>query len=293
MKFTNTLSKNSFDFVILAVAILAISTSGPLITITAAPALAIAFWRCLIGAVATAPFAFKSGIYIDRKALKASLLAGFLLGIHFAVWIPSLRFTTVAASTAMVATQPAWAALFARLRGERFPKQVWFGIFVALVGVVLLTGIDVSLNRDAVIGDLLALLGAIFAALYVTAGQSAREKLSTAQYTFIAYSAAAFSLLLISLFLSIELSGFTRQAWIYIFLLTLLAQILGHTLFNITLRSLSATVVSMGILFEMPGSTIIAALFIGQVPTWQTIPAMVLLMIGMVFVVKGYRTKSI
>jgi len=64
MKFTNTLSKNSFDFVILAVAILAISTSGSLITITAAPALAIAFWRCLIGAVATAPFAFKSGIYI-------------------------------------------------------------------------------------------------------------------------------------------------------------------------------------------------------------------------------------
>ncbi len=175
MKFTNTLSKNSFDFVILAVAILAISTSGPLITITAAPALAIAFWRCLIGAVATAPFAFKSGIYIDRKALKASLLAGFLLGIHFAVWIPSLRFTTVAASTAMVATQPAWAALFARLKGESFPKQVWFGIFIALVGVSLLTGIDISLNRNAVIGDLLALLGAIFAALYVTVGQSARE----------------------------------------------------------------------------------------------------------------------
>ena len=292
MKFTNINSKSSIDFVILAIAILAISTSGPLITITSAPALAIAFWRCLLGAIATAPFALRNGLKsINKKSFQTSLIAGLLLGIHFAVWIPSLRFTTVAASTAMVATQPAWAALFARIKGESFPNQVWFGIFIALFGAILLTGIDTSINSRAVIGDILALLGAIFAALYVTVGQSAREKLTTAQYTFIAYFASAFTLLIIALSLQTKINGFERQAWIYIFLLTLLAQILGHTLFNITLRSLSATIVSMGILFEMPGSTIIAALMIGQLPPWQTIPAIVLLMTGMVFVVKGYKTK--
>jgi drug/metabolite transporter (DMT)-like permease len=242
--------------------------------------------------VATAPFAFKNGLRnINRKTLTTSISAGLLLGIHFAVWIPSLRFTTVAASTAMVATQPAWAALIAKIRGESFPNKVWFGIFIALLGAVLLTGTDFSLDRRAVIGDLLALLGAIFAALYVTVGSSARTKLTTAQYTVIAYSAAAFALLVLAIVAGINLSGFSRQAWFYILLLTLLAQILGHTLFNITLRSLSATVVSMGILFEMPGSTIIAALAIGQVPPWQTIPAIVLLMIGMFFVVTGYKTK--
>ena len=116
MKFTNINSKSSIDFVILAIAILAISTSGPLITITSAPALAIAFWRCLLGAIATAPFALKNGLKrINKKSFQTSLIAGLLLGIHFAVWIPSLRFTTVAASTAMVATQPAWAALFAKI----------------------------------------------------------------------------------------------------------------------------------------------------------------------------------
>jgi len=292
MKFTKANSKFSIDFVILAIAILAISTSGPLITVTAAPAIAIAFWRCFLGAIATAPFAFKNGLRnINRKTLTTSISAGLLLGIHFAVWIPSLRFTTVAASTAMVATQPAWAALIAKIRGENFPNKVWFGIFVALLGAVLLTGTDFSLDRRAVIGDLLALLGAIFAALYVTVGSSARTKLTTAQYTVIAYSAAAFALLVLAVVAGINLTGFSRQAWFYIFLLTLLAQILGHTLFNITLRSLSATVVSMGILFEMPGSTIIAALAIGQVPPWQTIPAIVLLMIGMFFVVTGYKTK--
>ena len=109
--------------------------------------------------------------------------------------------------------------------------------------------------------------------------------------TVIAYFAAAFALLVLAIITGINLTGFSRQAWFYILLLTLLAQILGHTLFNITLRSLSATVVSMGILFEMPGSTIIAALAIGQVPPWQTIPAIVLLMIGMFFVVTGYKTK--
>lgn len=292
MKPTTANSKFSIDFIILAIAILAISTSGPLITVTAAPAIAIAFWRCFLGAVATAPFAFKDGmININRKTLLTSASAGLLLGIHFAVWIPSLRFTTVAASTAMVATQPAWAALIARIRGERFPNKVWFGIFVALSGALLLTGIDISLDSRAVIGDLLALLGAIFAALYVTVGQSARTKLTTAQYTVIAYSSAALALFVLAIGVGTNLTGFSRQAWFYIFLLTLLAQILGHTLFNITLRSLSATVVSMGILFEMPGSTIIAAIAIGQIPPWQTLPAIALLMVGMFYVVTGYKTK--
>ena len=207
------------------------------------------------------------------------------------MWIPSLRFTTVAASTAMVATQPAWAALIAKIRGESIPNKVWVGIFVALAGAILLTGIDITINSRAVIGDLLALLGAIFAALYVTVGQSAREKLTTAQYTMMAYSAAACALLVLVVVTGTNLTGYSRQAWVYIFLLTLLAQILGHTLFNITLRSLSATVVSMGILFEMPGSTIIAALAIGQLPPWQTITAIVLLMVGMFYVVTGYKTK--
>ena len=207
------------------------------------------------------------------------------------MWIPSLRFTTVAASTAMVATQPAWAALIAKIRGESIPNKVWVGIFVALAGAILLTGIDITINSRAVIGDLLALLGAIFAALYVTVGQSAREKLTTAQYTMMAYSAAACALLVLVVVTGTNLTGYSRQAWVYIFLLTLLAQILGHTLFNITLRSLSATVVSMGILFEMPGSTIIAALAIGQLPPWQTSPAIVLLMVGMFYVVTGYKTK--
>jgi drug/metabolite transporter (DMT)-like permease len=292
MKSMNIKSNFSVDFVILAIAILAISTSGPLITVTAAPAIAIAFWRCFLGAIATAPFAFNSKIKtINRKSFYTAISAGLLLGIHFAVWIPSLRFTSVAASTAMVATQPAWAALFARIRGEKFPKKVWLGIAIALSAALLLTGIDLSLNRNAVIGDVLALLGAIFAALYVTVGKSARAQLTTSQYTFIAYSAAAFILLIFAVVIGNKLTGFSHQAWFYIFLLTLLAQILGHTLFNITLRSLSATVVSMGILFEMPGSTIIAALVIGQIPPWETVPAIMLLMVGMFFVVTGYKTK--
>jgi drug/metabolite transporter (DMT)-like permease len=105
------------------------------------------------------------------------------------------------------------------------------------------------------------------------------------------YSAAAFALLVLVIVTGTNLTGYSRQSWFYIFLLTLLAQILGHTLFNITLRSLSATVVSMGILFEMPGSTIIAAIAIGQIPPWQTLPAITLLMVGMFFVVTGYKTK--
>ena len=72
--------------------------------------------------------------------------AGLLLGAHFATWIPSLRFTTVASSTALVATQPVWAALIARRRGAVIPRTAWIGIGIALVGVLILTGIDVSVD---------------------------------------------------------------------------------------------------------------------------------------------------
>lgn len=276
---------------LLAVAVFFISTSAPIIAATQAPALAIAFWRTALGAALTAPWTLTRHLP-ELRALTARqwwlcAAGGALLAAHFAAWIPSLRFTSVASSTALVATQPVWAALLARARGVRFPGRVWAGIGVALVGITVLTGVDVALDARSLIGDALALVGAMLAAAYVTVGEAARQDVSTPSYTLIAYSSSAVVLLPVCLLAGAALTGYPASAWALIAALTLLAQLLGHSLINATLRTTSATVTSMGILFEMPIATILAALFLGQWPPLAVVPALALLLVGVAIVVRA------
>lgn len=283
------------DLVWLGVAVLFISSSGPIIAATVAPALAIAFWRCFLGSAATAPWVmWRHRDEVRRLSRHEWWLigaSGLLLGLHFATWIPSLRFTTVASSTALVATQPVWAALIARWRGAHIPRSAWVGIAISLLGVVILTGIDVSVDPRHLIGDVLALVGGMLAAAYVTVSESARRTVSTATLTTGLYAAAAVLLLVMCVVGGQALTGFSLQAWGLILALTLGAQLLGHTLINKVLATTSATVVSLAILLEMPGATVIAAVTLGQLPPPGIIPAVVLMFVGIVLVIRsGSRT---
>ena len=275
---------------LLAVAVFFISTSAPLIAATAAPALAVAFWRTFLGAVITGPFTWwhrrRELLTMTRRQWLLCGAGGALLAAHFATWIPSLRFTSVASATALVATQPVWAAFIARARGVHYPRSLWVGIGVALVGVVLLTGIDVALDPRSLIGNALALIGAVLAAAYVTVGEKARAEVSTLSYTLVAYSAAAVVALAVCLAAGVPLTGFTAQDWALILALTLLAQLLGHSLINAALASTSATVTSMAILFEMPLATIMAAVALGQWPPLAVLPALALVLAGVAIVIR-------
>lgn len=279
------------DVLLLGVAVLFISSSGPIIAVIAAPALAIAFWRCLLGSVLTAPWVLwrrrAEVASLTRRDIRLIVWAGLLLGAHFATWIPSLRFTTVASSTALVATQPVWAALIARWRGAHIPARAWIGIGIALVGVVILTGIDVSVDPRHLIGDVLALIGAVLAAAYVTVAESARQSVSTPTVTTGLYASAAVLLLVLALLGGQELVGFSLTDWLLIGALTLGAQLLGHTLITKVLATTSATVVSLAILLEMPGATIIAAIALGQLPPWGVLPAAALMFVGIVIVIRA------
>ncbi len=133
----------------------------------------------------------------------------------------------MASSTALVATQPVWAALIARWRGAHIPRSAWVGIAISLLGVVILTGIDVSVDPRHLIGDVLALVGGMLAAAYVTVSESARRTVSTATLTTGLYAAAAVLLLGMCLIGGQALTGFSLQAWGYILALTLGAQLLG------------------------------------------------------------------
>jgi drug/metabolite transporter (DMT)-like permease len=286
------------DLGLIAVALLAVSTSGPLIAATAAPALAIAFWRNALGAVALLPVALTRNraelAGLSGREWRLALLAGLLLALHFATWIPAIDYTSVASATALVATQPVWSALFEVARGRHVSRQVWVGIAVAMSGALLLTGADLRVSGDALIGDGLAVLGGIFAALYMTAGGEVRKSVSTTTYTAVCYSFCAVLLGVACLVGGQDLSGYAGIDWVKLIALTVGAQLLGHSLFNLVLRTTSPTVVSLSILFEIPGAALIAGLFVADqnVPL-LALPAAVLLLAGLGLVIRASTLPSV
>ena len=278
------------DAVLLSVALVAVSTSGPLIAATAVPALAIAFWRNAMASGVLVPAVLLTcrdelrGL--DRRELRLAALAGLLLALHFATWIPSLSYTSVASATALVATQPVWAALLSGIRGVPVGRAVWAGIGVAMSGALLLTGVDLRVSGEALFGDLLAILGGAFAAGYMVAGSEVRRSVSTTTYTALCYSMTALILLVVCVVGRQSLGGYAGIDWLKLLALTAGAQLLGHSLFNRVLKTTSPTVVSLSLLLEIPGAALIAAVFLGQTPPLMALPAAVLLVAGLALVIR-------
>jgi drug/metabolite transporter (DMT)-like permease len=282
---------SSADLGLITIAVIGVSTSGPLIAATAAPALALAFWRNAIAAGVLLPVALTRQRpelrNLSRREWGLTAAAGVLLAAHFATWIPSIRYTSVASSTALVASQPVWTALLARIRGVVLQRSAWIGIVIAVLGAALLTGLDVRVSGRALTGDLLALVGGMLAAGYVTAGAAVRRTVTTTSYTTLCYSTTAILLLVVCLVGRQSLNGYSGADWVRIAGLTAGAQLLGHSVFNRVLRTTSATVVSLSILFEVPGATLIAAIFVHQHIRLEQLPAAALLLAGLALVIRS------
>jgi drug/metabolite transporter (DMT)-like permease len=279
------------DLILMPIAILAVSTSGPLMAAAAAPALAVALWRNLLAAAVIGPYALARHraelAAMSARERKWTVCAGVLLALHFMTWTPSLRFTSVASATAIVCSQPIWVALIARASGHDVPRRAWWGIALALVSVVVLTGVDFSLEPRALVGDLLALLGGMFSAAYTVAGAEVRRTVSTTSYTLLCYSTSALLLLVVCVVGRVQITGFSSTTWLQLLALTFGAQLLGHSLINRVLRTTSPTVVSLALLFEVVGAAVIAAIYLGQTPPLEAIPAAVLLLAGIAIVISA------
>lgn len=279
------------DAGLLLVALAGVSASGPIMAATAAPALAIAFWRNALGAASTGVLAGLRNrtefAALDRRGWLMAGLAGVFLALHFGTWVPAVKLTTVASATALVSTQSVFTGLIAVLGGRRLPRVAWLGMAVAVGGTALIAGADFGLSARALAGDGLAVLGGLFGASYVTTGSSARRGMSAATYTTICYSVCAVLLLVACLLGRQSLSGYPARAWLLVLLVTVVAQLLGHTLINVVLRSMSAVLVSLAILVETPGAALIAAVWLHQVPPAGAVPGLVLLFGGLVLVVRA------
>lgn len=283
------------DFTLLAVAIAGVSMSAPLIAATTAPALAIAFWRNAMAVGVLSPLALwrhRGELRrMGRRALTLSVGAGVVLALHFGLWLPSLTMTSVATSTALVTTTPIWTTLILRLRGHRPPGLVWAGTALAVVGVLILTGIDMSTDTRALAGDALALAAGLAAAVYMLLGAEVRRTATTTAYTYVCYSTTAVVLLGACLVSGSALGGYDGKSWLKIAALTVVAQLLGHSLLNRVVRGLGPSTTSTAILLETPGAALIAALWLGQTPPAAAYPALGVILAGLALVILADRRK--
>ncbi|MEX2230135.1 MAG: DMT family transporter [Dehalococcoidia bacterium] len=257
---------------VLAVGVIAISWAAPLIRLAhEAPVLVIAALRLCIAAPPMAVVALATGgtgqwQRLRRRDLALLVIAGVALAAHFAFWIASVQRTSIMASVVLVTMQPLFVSVIAWLTlRERPPARVIAGIAIGTVGALMLAGADLG-DAGSLGGDLLALLGAVTVSVYLVIGRDARARISTAAYTAVVYSVTALVLLALVLASGTAIGGAPRETYLFIALLALGPQLIGHSALNWALGVLPAAVVAVVILGEPVGATLIAAVVLDELP---------------------------
>jgi drug/metabolite transporter (DMT)-like permease len=296
----------------ITIGILAASTASIFIRFAQADevsSLVIAAWRLSLASLILAPVALLRHraelLEINRRGLLLALLSGAFLATHFATWITSLEYTSVASSVVLVSTAPLWVAILAPITiREQVGRMVLLGMGLALVGVTIVGISDICtppfssggalsaftslacpplsqfFGGTAFLGDLLALVGALTVAGYLLIGRNLREKMSLIPYIFVVYGMAAPILVVIMLATGETPFGYEPQTYLWFLLLALIPQLLGHSTYNWALGYLPASFVSVTLLGEPISSAILAYFILGEVPTALMIFGAILILIG-------------
>lgn len=269
----------------LATGIVAVSFASIFIRLAEAPSLVIAACRLTIASLILAPAALiraKEELRtLTRGDLQLALLSGLFLGLHFATWISSLEYTSVASSVVFVSTSPIFVGLASHsLLKERVSPQMFLGIAVSMLGGMIIGYGDLGLGARELFGDLLAIAGAVMVSGYFLVGRRLRRQLSLLSYIFLVYATAAGFLVALCLLTGHPFSGYSRQTYLMFFLLAVVPQIIGHSSFNWALAYLPATFVGVSTLGEPVGSTILAYFILSEIPTLTKIGGGVLILAG-------------
>ena len=295
----------------LAAGVLIVSTASILIRWAQAegvPSIAIAAWRLTIAALVLAPLvALRAGGELRRLAAsdwKFALASGVFLALHFASWILSLQYTSVASSVALVTTNPIWIALFSVLvLRERMPALRMAAVALALAGSGVILWADsgtvagaasgasagsaASAASNANFGNFLALAGSLTVCGYLLIGQRLRKSMSLLAYIGIVYSGAALCLLGAAIVSGAALWGYTTTAWLCLVGMALGPQLLGHSAFNYALKHVTPTTIALSVLGEPIGSALLAWLLFGEAISAVKLAGMALLLGGIFLAAKS------
>ena len=260
-------------FLLLSIGISAASTASIMIKLCDAPALIISAYRMVLASLILFPFAYRQKVWKDwsRSEIGWLILSGFFLSLHFALWIGSLKYTSVASSVVLVSTHPIFVGVGSWLfLKEHLGVKLVLGICLSVLGSGLIGYGDMSLSKGALFGDGLALLGAITVSGYFLVGRKMRKGQNLLSYVFPVYSTAGMVLVLLALLWQNPFFGYRPSTYLLFLLLALIPQLIGHTTFNWALKYIPASMVAITILGEPVGSTILAFFILDEgLTSWK------------------------
>jgi drug/metabolite transporter (DMT)-like permease len=286
------MNARGFDLLVLGVGVAAVSSAAVLIREAEAPTIAIGAYRLGLASlplIALAALRRGRGIPARDGALLFMVLSGIFLALHFGFWIASVKQTSILTSVVLVTTTPLFIGIAGGpLLGERPGRTVWLALAVAALGTLIMVSEDIDAGGDTLEGDMLALLGAVFAAGYMMTGRRVLGAGSRwLPYITVTYCTAAVALLAAALVSGEALSGYSASTWALLVALAVVPQLIGHTAVNRSLGRLPAIVVSLAILGEPVGATVLAAVFLGEQPTFMQLAGGMVVLTGVALGVRG------
>ena len=284
-------------YFVIVIGVVSVSSSAIFVKLATAESAIIAFYRLLFSVLLMLPlFLMKYRMELTKVKKIDWLLAstaGISLAFHFILWFESLTYTSVASSTVLVTLQPIFAFAGAYFfYKERFSVKAILSGVVAVLGSLLISWGDFKVSGLALIGDMLALIACGLITAYLLLGQTVRKRLSSITYTFIVYSASTITLFIYAWAAGNSFGPYPASDWIYFILLAIFPNLLGHSLFNWSLRWVSTTTISMAILLEPIGAALLAYWLLGETIQWTQAVGGAIILASLMFFLRDEQNNS-
>ncbi|MCM3113446.1 DMT family transporter [Lederbergia lenta] len=286
-------------YVALAIGVFSVSTSAIFVKLSTAEAGVVAFYRMLFSVIIMLPIFFPRYLHelraITNKDWFYTIIAGIFLAFHFILWFESLNYTSVASSTVLVTLQPLFAFIgtFFFFK-EKFSLKAVVCAIVAVLGSIIISWGDFRISGAALYGDFLALAACALITAYLLFGQNVRQRISLITYTFLVYLISSIVLLIYVIIISNDtLYPYPASDWFYFLLLAVVPTLMGHTLFNWSVKWLSTSTISMAILFEPVGAAVLAFYILGEKIMWTQIGGGLIIIISVSLFIYDDRKQKV
>ncbi|AYC29927.1 DMT family transporter [Paenisporosarcina cavernae] len=272
-------------YITIIIGVIAVSMSAIFVKLAAADSGITAFYRMFFSVVIMTPIFLWKYINEVKKLTKRdwsfSIIAGIFLAFHFILWFESLKYTSVASSTVLVTLQPlfAFAGTYFFFK-EKLSIKTILSAMLAITGSIVISWGDFQVNEEALYGDMLALIACALVTAYLLFGQDVRRRLSLVTYTYVVYLVSTIVLLIYVLGMSESFGPYSLQTWCWFVLLAIVPNLLGHTMFNYSIKFVSTNAISMAILFEPVGAAILAYFIFMEYLTFTQVIGAVVVLIG-------------
>lgn len=281
-------------YIPILIGVISVSLSAIFVKLANADSGVIAFYRMLFSVLIMLPWFIMKYRHEIKKLTKRdwmfSSIAGVFLAFHFILWFESLNYTSIASSTVLVTMQPLFAFLGTYLFfKEKITLKTLLAGSIAIFGSVLISWGDFQISGSAFYGDVLALIACALVTGYLLFGQDVRQRLSLVTYTMVVYTVSTITLFIYIIVKGESFGPYPLMDWMWFLLLAIIPNLLGHNLFNWSLKWVSANVISIAILFEPVGAAILAIIVFKEYLTFTQIIGGVIVIIGIMLFVIDFK----